>query len=26
VAEENWPGIRFHKMREHAGLMFQTAS
>lgn len=25
VAEENWPGIRFHKMREHAGLMFQTA-
>ncbi|MXS86284.1 peptide chain release factor 3 [Nitrosomonas sp. HPC101] len=25
VAEENWPDIRFHKMREHAGLMFQTA-
>lgn len=24
VAEENWPGIHFHKMREHAGLMFQT--
>ena len=25
VAEENWPGIRFHKMREHAGLMIQAA-
>lgn len=25
VAEENWPAIHFHKMREHAGLMFQTA-
>ncbi|MDR4518279.1 MAG: peptide chain release factor 3 [Nitrosomonas sp.] len=24
VAEENWPSIRFHKMREHAGLIFQT--
>ncbi|BBL34588.1 peptide chain release factor RF3 [Nitrosomonas stercoris] len=24
VAEENWPAIRFHKMREHSGLMFQT--
>ena len=24
VAEENWPAIRFHKMREHAGLMFQA--
>ncbi|MBK6618377.1 MAG: peptide chain release factor 3 [Nitrosomonas sp.] len=26
VAEENWPPIHFHKMREHAGLMFQTAA
>lgn len=26
VAEENWPNISFHKMREHSGLMFQTAS
>lgn len=25
VAEENWPNIRFHQMREHAGLMFQAA-
>jgi len=24
VAEENWPKIKFHKMREHAGLVFQT--
>ncbi|MCB1936823.1 MAG: peptide chain release factor 3 [Nitrosomonas sp.] len=24
VAEENWPKITFHKMREHAGLVFQT--
>ncbi len=24
VAEENWPKIQFHKMREHAGLVFQT--
>src|SRR5690606_6706865 len=24
VAEENWPAIRFHKMREHSGLVFQT--
>lgn len=24
VAEENWRGIRFHKLREHAGLVFQT--
>ncbi|MBX3640247.1 MAG: peptide chain release factor 3 [Nitrosomonas sp.] len=24
VAEENWPSIQFHKMREHAGLVFQT--
>jgi len=24
VAEENWPGVQFHKMREHAGLVFQT--
>lgn len=23
VAEENWPAIRFHKLREHAGLVFQ---
>jgi len=26
VAEENWPAIHFHKMREHAGLMFQTTA
>jgi peptide chain release factor 3 len=25
VAEENWKRIRFHKMREHAGLVFQEA-
>lgn len=24
VAEENWPDIQFHKLREHAGLVFQT--
>ena len=24
VAEENWPAIKFHKLREHAGLVFQT--
>ncbi|MCH9639800.1 MAG: peptide chain release factor 3, partial [Betaproteobacteria bacterium] len=24
VAEENWPEIQFHKLREHAGLVFQT--
>lgn len=24
VAEENWPAIRFHKLREHAGLVFQS--
>lgn len=24
VAEENWPGVHFHKMREHAGLMFHA--
>ncbi len=24
VAEENWPAVQFHKMREHAGLVFQT--
>ncbi len=24
VAEENWPAIRFHKLREHAGLVFQA--
>lgn len=24
VAQENWPSIQFHKMREHAGLVFQT--
>lgn len=24
VAEENWKSIRFHQMREHAGLIFQT--
>jgi len=23
VAEENWPAIHFHKLREHAGLVFQ---
>lgn len=26
VAQENWPAICFHKMREHAGLEFQTHS
>ncbi|ABB75621.1 bacterial peptide chain release factor 3 (bRF-3) [Nitrosospira multiformis ATCC 25196] len=25
VAEENWKHIRFHKMREHAGLVFQES-
>ena len=25
VAEENWPAIRFHALREHAGLVFQSA-
>jgi peptide chain release factor 3 len=25
AAEENWPGIRFHALREHAGLVFETA-
>jgi len=24
VAEESWDSIQFHKMREHAGLVFQT--
>lgn len=24
VTEENWPLIKFHKLREHAGLVFQT--
>jgi peptide chain release factor 3 len=24
VAKERWEGIRFHAMREHAGLVFQT--
>ncbi|SFP89005.1 bacterial peptide chain release factor 3 (bRF-3) [Nitrosomonas cryotolerans] len=24
VAEENWKRIQFHKLREHAGLVFQT--
>jgi peptide chain release factor 3 len=24
VAEEEWPKIRFHALREHAGLVFQT--
>lgn len=24
VAQENWPAIHFHKMREHAGLVFQS--
>lgn len=24
VAQENWPSIEFHKMREHAGLVFQA--
>ena len=24
VAQENWPAIRFHKLREHAGLVFQN--
>lgn len=24
VAQENWPAIRFHKLREHAGLVFQS--
>jgi len=24
VAKENWPSIHFHKMREHAGLVFQS--
>ena len=24
VAEENWPGIRFHALREHAGLVGHT--
>ncbi len=24
VAEESWDAIQFHKMREHAGLVFQT--
>jgi peptide chain release factor 3 len=24
VAEESWRSIRFHRMREHAGLVFQT--
>ncbi len=24
VAEDEWPKIRFHAMREHAGLVFQT--
>jgi hypothetical protein len=23
VAKERWEGIRFHAMREHAGLVFQ---
>ncbi|HYH42992.1 MAG TPA: peptide chain release factor 3 [Burkholderiales bacterium] len=25
AAAENWPKIRFHALREHAGLVFQTA-
>jgi len=25
VAEERWKKIRFHAMREHAGLVFQSA-
>ena len=25
VAQENWPAIRFHALREHAGLVFQSA-
>ncbi len=25
VAKENWPSIHFHKMREHAGLVFQSS-
>jgi peptide chain release factor 3 len=24
VAEENWPAIHFHRLREHAGLVFQA--
>jgi peptide chain release factor 3 len=24
VASEQWPKIRFHAMREHAGLVFQS--
>ncbi|MFN7087909.1 MAG: peptide chain release factor 3, partial [Burkholderiales bacterium] len=24
VAQENWPAIRFHALREHAGLVFQA--
>ncbi len=24
VAQDNWPAIRFHKLREHAGLVFQS--
>ncbi len=25
VAESEWPGIRFHALREHAGLVFQSS-
>jgi len=25
AAQDNWPKIRFHALREHAGLVFQTA-
>ena len=24
VAQEHWKGIKFHALREHAGLVFQT--
>ena len=24
VAQENWKAIRFHALREHAGLVFQS--
>jgi peptide chain release factor 3 len=24
VVQERWPQIRFHALREHAGLVFQT--
>ena len=25
AAQDNWPKIRFHALREHAGLVFETA-